>query len=176
MGCGGSKNNANAVPPKVTEKETFSSGDYDKGKPKNEEIPDEEAVVLTNAKVLKKKPTDFRDNLEEPKAPAIISIKKEPVIPTRIEAEEPKFKSTTVEPTNENIPINKPLAFQPPPKPPSKLPPLTEKPNFPNMKPEFDFDFLDENEKSKRGGIDSQRKAADKEVIVDQLLEEFNDI
>ncbi|CAG9311640.1 unnamed protein product [Blepharisma stoltei] len=178
MGCGGSKKDTNVVPPKIGEKETIASGAYDPGsnKIKNDEIPDEEAVVLNDAKVLKKKPTDYRENLEEPKAPIVVPVKKEPPLPPKSGAEEPKAKPLFQEQKSENVPVNKAMTFQQPPRPPSKLPPINEKPNFPNLKPEFDFDFLEENDKSGRGGTEAQKKNAEKIVIVDQLLEEFNDI
>mmetsp|Transcript_27608 Transcript_27608/g.27296 ORF Transcript_27608/g.27296 Transcript_27608/m.27296 type:complete len:198 (+) Transcript_27608:1-594(+) len=53
-----------------------------------------------------------------------------------------------------------------------KLPPL-EKPNFPNMFPDFDFSFLEEKRDTEKFHIDTIRE---KQKIVDQLIEEFNDI
>lgn len=71
--------------------------------------------------------------------------------------------------------IEKSETIKQPPRPPAKLPPLAEKPNFPNLKPDFDFAFLEENEPG-ANEKESRKKANEKIVIVDQLLEEFNDI
>lgn len=175
MGCGGSKKDTKIPGPTLPHKDPVSNSHTEPvyGN-KTEEKPDEEAVVITQAKAVKKKTDDFRENNEEPKAPIIVAKRETPAI-VRSGTEEIKVKPTIAQPSKENIPIKSSVTLQQHvPRPPSKLPPLAEKPNFPNEKPDFNFDFLEED-KTNRDKL-NHRSANDKIVIVDQLLEEFNDI